>query len=182
MIMIDSGYGVDYDRSASVAASSSDQHQVEILLGVQETKPKEILDKALIELSIPLTKTGYNVLLADLRNLTLQHPRKQMIKYYSSIIQKTYTNIENTPEIDIKRILKYCGPRIIKEQSTWKTDRELEIGLTDDDCKVIRYLCGATLKWGLKNFKGIDNQWCRDQVSNSSTLPPEFEIRNRGGV
>ena len=85
-------------------------------------------------------------------------------------------------EVDVKRVLNNVMPALMSKRSSWRVP-DAKIGeVTDDDEKILRYLAGGLLKWGLRRFKKpCEQEFLKSQIVSQS-LPEEFKMRNRGGL
>lgn len=161
----------------AVARRRGNHMVVEILTG--DLDHKKFLDQGLKGIAnLPHSSQIYKELLTDIGNVAKIEGKTKMMMAYSALMQKTYSA---GAEIAIKKILKKVIPKLINEILSWKHNEDTIGVITESDIKVIKYISGATLRWGLKRFKGIDQDWCRKQMS-CLPLPVEFTSGDRGGL
>lgn len=155
-------------------------YSVEVLLGPKADEIEDILRAVVKELGIIMEDELYKKVLVDMNVISKCSTKHCMMLQYSKILQKNYCNGDLTQETKVKCVLKVAVPRLIERQFSWMNVESKVVNLTSDDRKVVMYLAGATLRWGLSRFKGEDNIWCRNQVCPTASLPEEFQSRNRG--
>lgn len=168
--------------SVPEAATGTSGHTVEVLIGVGHTQCQNILEDAVMKLGVSLRPKLHEEILQDFLTISKCETKRSMMLQYSRVLQKPYSENCHNQESSAKRVIKHCGPVIINGQLRWKECKATTFkGLTKDDEKVLQYLAGATLRWGLRTFTGKDNLWCQNQISDDGHLAEEFELRNRGG-
>ncbi|XP_077970299.1 uncharacterized protein LOC120327130 [Styela clava] len=145
---------------------------------------KKQLQIALSDLNIQLNQESplWEEVLADLMEISREESRIKMTAEYIKKLQKPYSNNSEIPHLDVKRIIKTAAPKIIKEAfQVTLTEPFMQISVTEDDEKVIEYLAGGLLKWGMKRLGGEGASWCESHASVRD-LPDCFQERNRGGL
>lgn len=159
---------------------------VEIYFGDDQVDNIEkLLDTAIAEneLSGKIHSELRSCIMYDLRLIC--GSKSLMYKKYSELLQKPYhkTSID-PPEGCIKKLLTDVIPKVIllrtKSEERNKTCISKQDTITADDAKVLKYIAGAVLRWGLKIFREEDAKWVATLISSSDTVAPEFVNNARG--
>ena len=106
---------------------------------------------------------------------------KDALRNYSKVLQHGYATNSPFSELQVKRFIKAVGPQLLlkKETTTASIGEENHLPLSDDDYHIIQYLCGAILKWAIKKFLGMEQEWCQSQISDLDFTHSHFRNINR---
>ena len=135
---------------ATVEILCYDDDEVEDISGLLDSAIEDLLikDKIYPELR--------NTIMNDI--ILVYGPKSLMYRKYSELLQKQYhmTSLD-PPESCIKKLLTTVVPRVIllrTKPTSQPSSISLDSAVTVDDAKVLKYISGALLRWGLKTFKG----------------------------
>ena len=93
---------------------------------------------------------------------------KVKLEKYSEILQTSFATTQIT-EMDIKRLLVKVANSVLFNDDISIEDSQIDFAVpTDSDKKIITYLAGAVLNWGIKRFTNEEKEWCLAQVGKKS--------------
>nr|XP_039267221.1 uncharacterized protein LOC120342458 isoform X2 [Styela clava] len=134
---------------------------VEIYYGSVDCK--KTLQTALNGLNITLNQESplWADVIADMMEISREESRSKMTAKYIKKLQKPYSNNSEISHLDLKRIIKTAAPKIIKG-AFQVTEPFMQTSIPKGDKKVIEYLAGGLLKWGIKRLGGEGAFWCQN--------------------
>ncbi|XP_039271911.2 uncharacterized protein LOC120346275 [Styela clava] len=129
---------------------------------------KNTLQTALNDLNITLNQESslWADVIAYMMEISREESGSKMTAKYIEKLQRPYSNNSEISHLDLKRIIKTAAPKIIKEafQVSQVPEPFMQTSITKGDKKVIEYLAGGLLKWGIKRLGGEGAFWCQNQA------------------